>query len=229
MSLNEYLTYSLTSEEIVTTNFQSFLICIAVSLVLGIFIAATYTYKTKHTKSFVATLTVLPAVVCMIIMMVNGNIGTGVAVAGAFSLVRFRSVPGSAKEIGAIFIAMGSGLAIGMGYIGFSIVFALIISIANMFITNSSFGEAKNTSRILVLTVPESLNYTNAFDEEFKKYTNSVNLTKVKSTNMGSLFKLSYDLNLISENLEKDFIDDLRIKNGNLDIVISRGVTVNEL
>ncbi len=222
MSLNDILTNSLTSEEIITMSFQSFLLCIVVSLALGIFIAAMYTYKTKHTKSFVATLAVLPAVVCMVIMMVNGNIGTGVAVAGAFSLIRFRSVPGTAKEIGAIFLAMGTGLATGMGYLGYAVVFVILLSIANMLLTMSSFGDGKTTERSLTITIPEDLDYTGIFDDLLGKYTTSYALSRVKTTNMGSLFKLTYDIELKEEHKEKEMIDELRCRNGNLEIVLTK-------
>lgn len=94
---------------------SDFLLCIGCSLLIGLVLAACYTYRTRYTKSFVVTLALLPAVVCVVIMMVNGNVGAGVAVAGAFSLVRFRSVPGTAKEIGVLFLAMGAGLIAGMG------------------------------------------------------------------------------------------------------------------
>ena len=144
-----------------------FLLCIAVALVIGIFLAAVYSYKTKYTKSFVVTLALLPAVVCVVIMMVNGNVGAGVAVAGAFSLVRFRSVPGTAKEIGTIFLAMGAGLICGMGYLGYAVLFSLILGIAMFILNKVNIGADKRLEqdRILKITIPEDLNYTGAFDD----------------------------------------------------------------
>lgn len=207
-------------------NTSNFLLCIIISLFLGIFIAFLYTYKTKHTKSFVLTLAILPAIVCMVIMMVNGNIGAGVAVAGAFSLVRFRSLPGTAKEIGAIFLAMGAGLATGMGYLGFAIMFVVLISIVSFILTLSPFGESKPTQRHLTITIPEDLDYTQVFDDLLTQYTTTYELNRVKTTNMGSLFKLSYDLNLISESTEKMLIDELRCRNGNLEIIMAKQGTV---
>ncbi|WP_416387496.1 DUF4956 domain-containing protein [Chakrabartyella piscis] len=220
--LNQFFNNQLTGEEVLATDIKGFLLCMMVSLVLGILIAALYTYKTKYTKSFVLTLAVLPAVVCVVIMMVNGNIGTGVAVAGTFSLVRFRSVPGTAKEIGAIFLAMGTGLATGMGYLGYAVLFVVVLSLANFLLHMTSFGERKATERSLTITIPEDLDYTGVFDDLFAKYTNSCELAKVKTTNMGSLFKVTYDIELKQEHIEKELIDELRCRNGNLEILMSK-------
>ncbi len=222
MSLVEFLTDSITTETVTEITLVNFLICIGASLVLGILIAGLYSYKTKHSTGFVVTLAVIPAVVCMVIMMVNGNIGAGVAVAGTFSLIRFRSVPGTAKEIGAIFLAMGTGLATGMGYIGFAIIFTLVISLANIVLLVSGFGSASATHRTLTITIPESLDYTGVFDDLFAQYTKHCELERVKTTNMGSLFKVTYDMDLKSESIEKEFIDDLRCRNGNLEIVMAK-------
>lgn len=199
-----------------------FLLCIGVSLGLGILLAWVYTYKTRHNANFVRTLAVLPAVVCVVIMMVNGNVGAGVAVAGAFSLVRFRSVPGSAKDIGAIFIAMGTGLLTGMGYLGLAVLFVLILSAVMLLYAGVHLWEKqKNTDKKMVVTIPEDLDYTQVFDDLLAKYTESSSLVSVKTTNMGSLFKLTYEIRLKDENQEKAFIDELRCRNGNLEIMIA--------
>lgn len=226
MSLNNIFSGIFDSTSTVTIDITQFLFCILVALILGWFIAWTYTYKTKYTKSFILTLSTLPAIVSVVIMMVNGNIGAGVAVAGAFSLVRFRSVPGTAKEIGVIFLAMGAGLAIGMGYIGFAILFVLLVSIANLILTLSPFGEQKPSQKTLTITIPENLDYTGVFDDLFQEYTNEYELTRVKTTNMGSLLKLTYDIDLLSSKNEKEFIDDLRCRNGNLEIVLAKQSTI---
>lgn len=200
-----------------------FLICIASALVLGLLIAFAYSFRSRYTKSFVITLALIPAVVCMIILLVNGNIGTGVAIAGAFSLVRFRSAPGSAKEIGIIFLAMGAGLATGMGYIGFSFLFTVILGVFYMVLNLTRFGESKKqfSEKILRITIPEDLDYSGIFEDIFEKYTDSCQVTNVRTTNMGSLFKLTYDIEMKKGASEKDFIDDLRTRNGNLEISIS--------
>lgn len=200
-----------------------FLLCLGSALVIGLILAGFYMYRTRYTKSFVSTLAILPAVVCVVIIMVNGNIGTGVAVAGAFSLVRFRSAPGSAKEIGAIFLAMGTGLIVGMGYIGYAFLCAVILGLASLIYNCLDFGTTNKTAlyKTLRITIPEDLDYTDVFAPIFKEYTSCCELTMVKTTNMGSLFRLTYNLTLNDAAQEKEMIDKLRCRNGNLEISIS--------
>ena len=162
-------------------------------------------------------------------MMVNGNVGTGVAVAGAFSLVRFRSVPGSAKDIGAIFIAMGAGLVSGMGYLGYAVLYTVILALIMAGYVHLNLWEKKDKrEKTLTITIPEDLDYTSVFDELFDTYTEKWELAKVKTTNMGSLFKLTYQITLKDCNQEKEMIDGLRCRNGNLEIVISNQENVTE-
>lgn len=211
---------------------SDFLLCVGSSLVIGLLLAGFYMYRTRYTKSFVATLALLPAVVCVVIMMVNGNVGTGVAVAGAFSLVRFRSAPGSAKEIGAIFLAMGAGLIVGMGYLGYAFLCAVILGFASALYSRLDFGAQKNTDlyRTLHITIPEDLDYTDVFEPVLKKYASECELILVKTTNMGSLFRLTYNLKLNRAGKEKEMIDKLRCRNGNLEISVSKQETaINEL
>ncbi len=198
-----------------------FIILVLATLVLGGILALIHTYKNDYTKSFIMTLAILPAVVAVVLLMVNGNIGAGVAVAGAFSLVRFRSAPGTAREIGALFAAMGMGLIMGMGYIGYAALFTCLIGIAMLVYAGISAGDKKNIRKSLKITIPENLNYTDVFDEVLSKYTKSYRLKQVKTSNMGSLFKLSYEIVLSDPSLEKEFLDDLRVRNGNLEISIS--------
>lgn len=209
----------------------AFFTCMAVSLALGLVIAMTYTFTTKrHSSGFVVTLALIPAVVQIIILLVNGNLGAGVAVAGAFSLIRFRSIPGTAKEIGSIFIALATGLATGMGYVGFAVIFtAVMVCMLVIYSKLGLGGTRKNNRRTLTVVVPESLNYTDAFDTIFEKYTSECELMNVKTTNMGSLFKLTYDLRLKDPKEEKAFIDDLRCRNGNLEIVCGRAAEGQEI
>lgn len=209
-----------------------FLLCVGSALVVGLILAAFYMYETRYTRSFVATLALLPAVVCVVIMMVNGNVGTGVAVAGAFSLVRFRSAPGSAKEIGAIFLAMGTGLIIGMGYIGYGFLCAILLGFASALYNCMDFGAKKKAAlyKTLHITIPEDLDYTDVFEPVLSQYTSSHELTMVKTTNMGSLFRLTYNLKLNNAGKEKEMIDKLRCRNGNLEITISnQETTIAEL
>lgn len=197
-----------------------FLLCVAVSLLIGLLLCVMTMWRSKSSGSFAVTLALLPAVVCVVIMMVNGNVGAGVAVAGAFSLVRFRSVPGSAREIGAIFIAMGAGLIAGMGYLAYAALFALTLGSATMLYTALRLGE-RDRCRTLRITIPEDLDYTGVFDPVLKEYATDYALRHVKTTNMGSLYKLTYDLTLRNPAQEKALIDELRLRNGNLEISIS--------
>ncbi len=209
-----------------------FLLCIGCSLFIGLLLAFGYMYRSRYTKSFVVTLALLPAVVCVVIMMVNGNVGTGVAVAGAFSLVRFRSVPGTAKEISMLFLAMGAGLIAGMGYLGFAILFTIIMCVICVLYNHLDFGAQKNTAiyKTLNITIPEDLDYTNVFEEVLSAYTTSCELVRVKTTNMGSMFRLTYNLRLKDAANEKEMIDKLRCRNGNLEITVSKQDTaVTEL
>lgn len=203
---------------------SDFLLCIMVSLFIGLFLALVYTYKSRYTRSFVVTLALLPAVVCVVIMMVNGNVGAGVAVAGAFSLVRFRSVPGTAKEIGTIFLAMGAGLIAGMGYLGYAVLFSLVLGLCTLLYNRFSFGNTKKPclDKTLRITIPEDLNYSEVFTDLMENYTSYYELIKVKTTNMGSLFKLTYNLTLKDSSKEKEFIDALRCRNGNLEICMAK-------
>ena len=202
---------------------QDFLLCLGVSLVLGLIMAVAYAFKNEHTRSFIVTLALLPAVVCVVIMMVNGNIGAGVAVAGAFSLVRFRSAPGSAKEIVTIFLAMGAGLIAGMGYLAYSLLFTVIMSLMfivyNALVCNSKSDAVNKTIKI---TIPEDLDYTGVFDDIFFEYTKKHDLVRVKTTNMGSMFRLTYNIVLKDASKEKEMIDRIRERNGNLEIMVSK-------
>lgn len=205
-----------------------FMLCLGLSLVLGFIMAVSYMYRTRYTKSFVITLALLPAVVCVVIMVVNGNVGTGVAVAGAFSLVRFRSVPGTAKEICALFLAMGAGLISGMGYLGFAVLFTLVMCVMFLLYDRLDFGSDKNKDiyKILNITIPEDLDYTGVFDDIFTEYTMEHNLSRVKTTNMGSMFRLTYQVTLKDAAREKEMIDRIRCRNGNLEITVSGQETV---
>lgn len=209
----------------------AFLVCMITSLLLGLVIALAYVFTTKrHSSGFVVTLALIPAVVQIIILLVNGNLGAGVAVAGTFSLVRFRSIPGTAKEIGAIFIALATGLATGMGYIGFAVIFTLIMIAMLLLYTKLGFGMPKAGSRrSLTVVIPESLNYTEALTPVLEKYTSEFDLVTVKTTNMGSLFKLTYEIRLKDAKDEKAFIDELRCRNGNLEIVCGQAAQGQEI
>ena len=194
---------------------------------LGIIIAIAYLYNTRYSKSFVVTLAMLPAIVCVIIAMVNGSIGAGVAVAGAFSLVRFRSVPGTAREICTLFLAMASGLIAGTGYLGIAAIFTAVMCLAYLVLSSLDLGSKRNSDKYKTfrVMVPEDLDYTGVFEDVFSEYTSSCELMQVKTTNMGSMFRLTYDVVLKDPAREKELIDRLRCRNGNLEINVSRQAT----
>ena len=205
-----------------TLTVNTAIICLISALVMGTIISITYMCSGRYTKSFATSLVLLPALVQVVIMMVNGNLGTGVAVLGAFSLIRFRSVPGSSKDICTIFFAMAIGLATGIGYIAFAFAVTIVISLIMLALAKSNFGEKCNNEKELKITIPEDLDYTGVFDDLFSKYTKSATLESVKTTNLGSMFQLKYIVALKDLTLEKAFIDELRCRNGNLTIVCSK-------
>ena len=221
-------TDSLLSSTTTTIDTKTFMLCTLVSLILGAVIAFAFTFKQRKSKGFAATLALLPVIVQVVIMLVNGNLGTGVAVMGAFSLVRFRSMPGSAKDILAIFLSMAVGLATGTDYLVMACIFTAVVCILSFAYTMSPFGEAGKRQKTLSIVIPESLDYTEVFDDIFKKYTDHAELVNVKTTNMGSLFKLSYDIELKRDASEKQLIDELRVRNGNLEISCSRVADVKD-
>ena len=203
---------------------SAFLMCTAFSLVLGVGAAWLSMYRagSGNSQSFVLTLAVLPALVQIVIMMVNGNIGAGVAVAGAFGLIRFRSAPGSAREIALVFLTTAIGLATGMGYVAIAAVFFVIIAAFVVLLTAIGFGAGAADERELKITIPENLNYDGLFDDLFEKYTSSADLERVKTTNMGTLYELSYRIVLRDAKMTKAFLDELRTRNGNLTIVCGK-------
>ncbi len=211
---------------------SAFLIVILAALALGALHALLYGYNNRSSKSFSVTLATLPAIVCVVILMVNGSIGAGVAVAGTFSLVRFRSAPGSAREISAVFTSMALGLACGLGYPGLAFLFGLILAAVDTIYAHTAFGEPHLgiVRKSLQITVPEILEYNGVFDDIFARYTEEVRLVRVKTTNLGSLNRLSYELTMKKPGTEKAMIDELRCRNGNLEISIGEQATdSNEL
>jgi hypothetical protein len=204
------------------TSLEAFLLCTAASVVLGVLASLVYMFKNTYTKSFVVTIVLMPVIVQMVIMLVNGNVGTGVAVMGAFSLVRFRSVPGSAREITAIFLSMALGIATGMGYLGMAAIAIVVIGLVQILLVLTPYGEKGGGMKELKVTIPESLDYSGIFDDLFAKYAKKIELVNVKTTNMGSLYELRYHVNLRDKAQEKAFVDDLRCRNGNLNISIGR-------
>lgn len=200
----------------------SALTCTGVSIALGFVIAFVYLYKSQCSKHFAITLVLLPVIVQTVILMVNGNLGAGVAVAGAFSLIRFRSVPGTSKEIVSIFYAMAVGLATGMGYIGYAVLIAFVIGAVMLLLSATSFGEQAIKEKELTVTIPENLDYVGLLEDLFCQYTNRHDLIRVKTVSMGSLYELRYRVTLKDENREKEMLDAIRERNGNLKIACGR-------
>ncbi len=202
-----------------TISLDAYLICLLASGLCGVLTALAASFRNHASKSFLTSLILLPMIVCTVIAMVNGNIGTGVAVMGAFSLIRFRSVPGKARDIVVIFLAMTAGLTCAGGYIGIALVFTAIVCLGMIVISLIPMGEERGMN--LHITIPESLRYMNEFDEIFEKYLKSHRLIQAKTTNMGSLYKLHYRVEMKDAKQSQAFIDDLRCRNGNLEIALS--------
>jgi uncharacterized membrane protein YhiD involved in acid resistance len=198
----------------------TYLLSSVFALISGAVVAMASSYKSRTSKSFFATLIILPFAVHTVILMVNGNIGAGIAVAGAFSLIRFRSVPAKAREIISLFVAMAAGLACASGYIGISLIFTAIACVAMILL--ASINMRSDREQELRITIPENINFTGVFDDLFEKYTTRATLISVKSANMGSLYKLTYRIEMKNDNEMRDFIDDIRVRNGNLEIALFR-------
>lgn len=201
---------------------EEFLVCAAGSLLLGGVLALIHTYRNRTTRNFILTLILLPVTVQTVIMMVNGNLGTGVAVMGAFGLVRFRSAPGNSREIGSVFLAMAAGLAGGMGYLGVAALLVVLVGIATVLVMRFPYREHGRQEKELKVTIPENLDYHGIFDDLFRKYTDGAQLIRVRTVNMGSLYELQYHVLLKNDEEEKEFLDQIRCRNGNLGLVCGR-------
>ena len=199
---------------------STFLILMASALVLGICNALIFSFRTKHSKSFLFALALLPMIVSMVILMVNGNIGTGVAVAGAFALVRFRSMPGTAREIAAIFTSMTLGLAVGTGYLGLAVIFFLIAAVFTLCFALLPFFGQNTTEKQLKITIPENYDFNGLFDEVFQRFGIRAELDKIRTTNMGTLIELTYKAEFPQNVISKEFLDEIRSRNGNLNVLI---------
>lgn len=217
---------SYTSEGAITLS--SFLICLIVSLAAGFVIALSYMYKNSYNKSFVVMLTLLPAIVQVVITVVNGNLGAGVAVAGAFGLVRFRSAQGGGREIGTIFLSMAVGLATGMGYIGIAILLTLVICLLTFLLMTSRYADEGKTMKDLKVTIPENLEYEGVFDDLFTEYTSKCSLEKVKTAQMGAVYELHYQIVMKDPSQTKKLLDEIRCRNGNLPVSLGKIDTVRE-
>lgn len=209
---------------------SSSVLSMAAAVIIGLVIGITYMYackKSGYNKDFIVGLVLLPAIVSVVIMLIGSNVARAFSMAGAFALVRFRSAPGNAKDIAVVFFAMASGLACGLGYITFAVIFTVIIILVLVALSITDFADKNAGKRQLRITIPENLNYTHAFDGIFDNFLSSKELTKVKTTNMGTMFELTYIIEMNKDINEKEFIDSLRVVNGNLNITLGMIDTVS--
>ena len=212
----------LTTADFTTVTNGTLLLSSLVSIILGAIIAASFNFRNKKSKGFLMTLSVLPFIVQIVIMLVNGNVGTGVAVMGAFSLVRFRSVPGNAKDICSIFLAMAAGLATGTMHLILASLAVIVVCTLNVVYTLIPDSGSAGAEKELTVLIPEGLDYASVFDDIFENYTTQNELTQVKTVNMGSLYKLKYTIKLKDKTKEKEMLDEIRVRNGNLEVICSR-------
>ena len=194
------------------------LLCTASAIVCGLIIALSYKSVSHPSKSFSLTVAVLPMIVMAVIMMVNGNLGVGVAVAGSFSLVRFRSLPGKASDIAVVFMAMAAGLACGTGYASFALAVTVAVVLVTFALVKTNLFSAPRTLRYLTITIPEDLNYAEAFEDIFREYTRNAEMTAMKTVNLGALYELRYEVTLRDPAKEKNMLDEIRTRNGNLTV-----------
>ena len=200
-------------------------ICVGIAIVLGLIIAGCYMFRNEYSRNLIISISIMPVIVTVLIMLVSGSIGAAIAVGGVFALTRFRSAQGTSKEITQILLAMATGLTLGLGYVYIAILLVVIVEVMSIIFNLTKFGEASSKRRTLKITIPEELDYNELFDDLFEKYTNRATLTKVKLKNLGTLFQLTYDIMLKDVKTEKQFIDELRVRNANLDILCSRVIT----
>lgn len=215
-----YDTYTGTQNAVIEVS--DFWICIGVAVLLGLLVAFCYMFRNQFSKNLVISFALLPAIVTVLIMLVNGNVAAGVAVGGVFALTRFRSAQGTAKEITHIFLSMAIGLTLGLGYVAIAVILAIVVEGVNLILALTKFGVINDNRRTLKVTIPEILDYTSLFDDLFDKYTTHHELEKVKLANLGTVFRLTYSVTLKSVKEEKEFIDEIRIRNGNLDVLCSK-------
>ena len=205
-----------------------FLLAIGSSMVLGLIVTLVFMYRNTYTKSFITALVLIPAIETVVIMLVNDNLGVGLSVAGSFALIRFRSVKGNAKELVAVFLAMTIGIICGTGFVTVAAIFTLLLSVVMLLMTITGFGKVSDNERYLKITIPESLNYDEVFEDVLNKYTVSHEIDAIKTLTLGSLFRVDYKITMKDPNQTKKMIDELRTRNGNLEIMCGRPATNRE-
>ncbi len=211
----------------------TYLLCLGVALGCGVIVSIANYFLGTRSKNMFVSISIIPMVVTLVVMLMNdiltGGIGTGIAIAGAFALVRFRSVPGTAKEIAVVFLVMGLGIACGLGYLGLAAISCVVITLCFLLLSLTPFGREDGEANDLRITIPENLDYTTIFDEVFAKYTKKIRLEKIKTVNLGTMIELKYRICLKDKTKEKEFLDEIRIRNGNLTVILSRASLRDEL
>ncbi|WP_256759440.1 DUF4956 domain-containing protein [Cohnella sp. WQ 127256] len=204
---------------------------IVISIALGALISFTYMKTqtgTGYTQSFALTMIVLPTIVAIIILLIGSNIARAFSLAGAFSIIRFRSAPGDPKDIAFVLFTMAAGLACGVGSFGYAILFTVCLCLLMFFLKVINFGAKKAAQKMLKITIPENLGYEEAFDEIFKQFKINYELRKVRTTELGSLYELVYVVTIDHLTNQKEFLDAIRCRNGNLDITLTMSPTASE-
>ena len=222
--MNEFLNSLLNGESGSGLTLESTLVILGAMIVLGLFISGVYMLTSRekgYAPSFPLTLVMMPVIVSIIILLVGSSVARAFSLAGAFSLIRFRSEAGDPRDIAYVFFSVAVGLAGGMGYIGYAALFALVLCAVMAVLSKTRFGKRKSPAVKVRITIPESLNYLGLFDDIMSKYTTECSLQKVKTKEFGSLFELTYLVKLKSGESQKEFIDALRCRNGNLDITVT--------
>lgn len=217
----ETIISSTTGESFTLTNS---LLVIVTSIILGLLISVVYiktNNNSNHNSGFITTLVMLPVIISIIILLVGNNVARAFSLAGAFSIIRFRSAPGQPKDIAYVFFTLAIGLTCGMGYITYAVLFTIILSAVMVGLHLTKFAEQKSKTMQLKITVPEDLNFEGVFEDVLENYTASYNIEKIRTRDFGSLFELTYLINLKPEVNQKSFIDELRCRNGNLNITLT--------
>lgn len=215
-----------------TISTKEAMICVGVALAMGLIISLIYMFSDRRRRispNFAITLVILPAVVAVVIMLVESDVARALSVAGAFALVRFRSIPGDSKDITSVFFAMSIGLATGLGCIKMAVIITVLVGAVYFVLMVTGYGVMKTTEKTLRITIPENLNFQGAFDDLFEEYTKSRTLDRIRTTNLGSLYELTYTVLMKNDADEKKFIDELRCRNGNLNISLCGVETPKEL
>ena len=208
---------------VVTVTMQNAIISILVALALGLVISITYMKTSKvYSKNFASSLIVIPALISVVITLINGNQAASLATIGAFTLIRFRSIQGTSKDLAYILFTVTLGLSTGMGYIPFAIVLTAIVCVILIALSLIKYDQPKTEMKDLRITIPENLDYSGVFDDIFSEYTTFAELMRVKTTNLGSMYELQYNIVIRDPKLEKNMIDAIRTRNGNLNIVCGK-------